>query len=129
MSTWHYYDEKGEKVTVTGGQLKGLAKAGRITPDTIIETEDGKTAPARKIKGLTFLEATPTDTPPLEATESKTLPPQPAPEVAPETTAVPKEESVPPAASQESFLSKAYANAKIAAAIVAEQATITSVQS
>ena len=34
--------------------MKGLAKAGMITPDTIVETEEGKSAPARKVKGLTF---------------------------------------------------------------------------
>jgi len=54
MATWHYYNEKGEKITVTGGQIKGLAKAGLITPDTIVETEEGKSAPARKVQGLTF---------------------------------------------------------------------------
>ena len=54
MSKWFYYNESGEKIEVTGGQLKGLAKAGLITPDTIVETEEGKSAPARKIKGLTF---------------------------------------------------------------------------
>lgn len=42
---------------VTDGQLKGLAKTGRITPETMVETEDGKTALARKVKGLTFPEA------------------------------------------------------------------------
>ena len=57
MAKWFYYNESGEKIEVTGGQLKGLAKAGRITPDTIVETEEGKTAPARKVKGLTFIEA------------------------------------------------------------------------
>ena len=58
MSTWFYYDSQGQKQgPVTGGQLKGLAKAGRITPETVVETEDGKTAPARKVKGLTFIEA------------------------------------------------------------------------
>jgi hypothetical protein len=54
MANWYYYNESGEKIEVTGGQLKGLAKSGVITPDTMIETEDGKTAPARKVKGLTF---------------------------------------------------------------------------
>ena len=54
MANWYYYNEKGEKITVTGGQLKGLAKAGVITPETVIETVDGKSAPARKVKGLTF---------------------------------------------------------------------------
>ena len=58
MANWFYYNENGEKVAVTGGQLKGLAKAGVITPDTVVETEEGKTAPARKVKGLTFGEPT-----------------------------------------------------------------------
>jgi len=56
MSTWYYYNESGEKIEVTGGQLKGLAKAGLITPETIVETEDGKKARAGKVKGLTFPE-------------------------------------------------------------------------
>ena len=54
MANWFYYNDKGEKIAVTGGQLKGLAKAGVITPGTMVETEDGKTAPAKKVKGLTF---------------------------------------------------------------------------
>ena len=70
MSNWFYYNEKGEKIAVTGGQLKGLAKTGLITPGTMVETEDGKTAPARKVKGLTFI------TP--ESTPSATAPPAPS---------------------------------------------------
>jgi len=57
MAKWFYYNESGEKIEVTGGQLKGLAKAGMITPETIIENEEGKKAPARKVKGLTFGES------------------------------------------------------------------------
>jgi len=56
MANWFYYNEQGEKISVTGGQLKGLAKAGLITPDTIVETEEGKTARAGKVKGLAFSE-------------------------------------------------------------------------
>jgi hypothetical protein len=48
MAKWFYYNESNEKIEVTGGQLKGLAKAGMITPDTIVETEEGKTAPVRR---------------------------------------------------------------------------------
>jgi len=59
MSKWFYYNENGDKVEVTGGQLKGLAKAGIITPGTLVETEEGKKAPAKHVKGLTFLTATP----------------------------------------------------------------------
>ena len=70
MSNWYYYNEKGEKIAVTGGQLKGLAKAGLITPGTLVETENGVKAPAKKVKGLTF--GTPGSTP------SATAPPEPA---------------------------------------------------
>jgi len=70
MSTWYYYNEQGEKIETTGGRLKGLAKAGMITPETIVENEEGKKAPARKVKGLTFATAaTPESAPPVE-TES-----------------------------------------------------------
>lgn len=55
MTTWYYYDGNGDKIEVTGGQLKGLAKAGLITPDTIVETEDGKKARAGKVNGLAFV--------------------------------------------------------------------------
>ena len=54
MANWYYYNESGEKIEVTGGQLKELAKTGMITPETIVETEDGKKARAGKVKGLTF---------------------------------------------------------------------------
>jgi len=88
MSNWFYYNEKGEKIAVTGGQLKGLAKAGLITPDTIVETEEGKQAPARRVKGLTFSETvqsiptlvkTPIEPKPLAQAPSNTVNPFTAP--------------------------------------------------
>ena len=57
MAQWFYYNESGEKIEVTGGQLKGLAKAGMITPETFVETEEGKTGLAKHVKGLTFVAA------------------------------------------------------------------------
>ena len=57
MSKWYYYNTNGDKIEVTGGQLKGLAKAGHITPGTLVETENGVKAPAKKVKGLTFADA------------------------------------------------------------------------
>jgi len=54
MAILYYFNEQGDKVSVTGKELKELAKAGTIVPDTIIETVDGKQAPARRVKGLTF---------------------------------------------------------------------------
>ena len=59
MANWFYYTGKGEKIEVTSGELKQLALQGAITPETIVETADGKSAPARKVKGLTFAEANP----------------------------------------------------------------------
>ena len=56
-TTWYYFDSNGEKQgPISGGRLKGLAKAGLITPETVVETETGKTALAKKVKGLTFIE-------------------------------------------------------------------------
>jgi len=56
-TTWHYYDSDGQKQgPISGGRLKRLAKTGRITPETMIETENGKVVPAVKIQGLTFSE-------------------------------------------------------------------------
>jgi hypothetical protein len=68
MAKWFYYNENGEKTEVTGRQLKELAKSGQITPETMIETEEGKTAPARKVTGLTFAssEATPSESATVE---------------------------------------------------------------
>lgn len=57
MAKWFYYNENGEKIEVTGTQLKELAKQGIVTPNTTIETEEGKSAPARRVKGLTFVVA------------------------------------------------------------------------
>ena len=81
MANWHYYNEQGEKITVTGRELKELAKAGLITPGTLVETEDGKKAPAKKVKGLTF----------AEATSSEQKPEVTTPEPDPFTSAPPKE--------------------------------------
>jgi len=77
MAIWYYYNENGEKIEVTGGQLKGLAKAGQITPDTIVETAEGKTAPARRVKGLKFA-GTEQSKPTSETTSSE---PEPLPSV------------------------------------------------
>jgi len=55
ITTWFYYDNNGAKQgPVTDGQLKGLAKAGKITSGTAVENESGKTVPASRVKGLTF---------------------------------------------------------------------------
>lgn len=83
MSNWFYYNEQGEKISTTGGQLKGLAKAGLITSETVVETEGGKKAPARKVKGLTFLSLETAQPAGSEIYGVATLPPEPSPFTAP----------------------------------------------
>jgi len=53
-TTWFYYNEQGEKISITSRELKELAASGKITPETVVETDEGKSAPARKVKGLKF---------------------------------------------------------------------------
>ena len=98
---WYWYDENGTKHgTVTGGQLKGLARQGIITPETIVETEGGKQAKAKKVSGLFKTETQPTSGTPADIvpTESSSivLPPSatsnpftavPVPSLAPPTVA------------------------------------------
>jgi len=59
MTNFYYYNENGDKISVTGKHLKLLAENGHITPETIIENENGKQALAGKVKGLTFAETLP----------------------------------------------------------------------
>ena len=65
MSNWFYYDSNAQKQgPYTSAQFKELAKQGVVTPDTMIETDEGKTAPARRMKGLTFAHAVQPQAPP-----------------------------------------------------------------
>ena len=52
MTHWYYY----EKISVTGEELKELAKKGTITPETFIEDPTGRTGLAKDVKGLAFSE-------------------------------------------------------------------------
>lgn len=55
MANYFYTDVSGNKQgPVSGSQIKEFAKTGQITPQTIVETEDGKTFSASKVRGLTF---------------------------------------------------------------------------
>ena len=77
MAKWFYYNENGDKIEVTGGQLKGLAKTGAITPETIVETEDGKKARAGKVQGLGFApqaESVPSSAPSIPQAPAPTEP-------------------------------------------------------
>jgi hypothetical protein len=59
MAIWYYYNSLGKRVLISSAEeLKQLAAAGVILPDTIIENEKGYTAKAWKIKSLEFSENT-----------------------------------------------------------------------
>ncbi|MGL4943774.1 MAG: hypothetical protein ACRC46_11355 [Thermoguttaceae bacterium] len=61
MANWFYTDANGQKQgPVNNAQLVALVKQGIIAQETIVENEQGKSAPARKVKGLVFPE-TPTN--------------------------------------------------------------------
>jgi hypothetical protein len=62
MANFYYYDNNGNRTSVTADELTSCAMLGLITPDTIIENEKGQKAPAGKVKGLTFPEIAPPKT-------------------------------------------------------------------
>lgn len=58
MASWFFYENNQKYGPITDQQLQQFATAGRITPETIVETEAGRW-PAKAIKGINF----PTDSP------------------------------------------------------------------
>jgi hypothetical protein len=55
MAKYYYYNEAGAKEgPFSGTEIKMHAKAGLIKPETVLEMDDGKKCPARKISGLEF---------------------------------------------------------------------------
>ena len=85
MTQWFYYDKNGEKRETNADELKRMAQNGTITPDTIVETENGKKAKAGNVKGLIFLDVAP---PPIwewpvEPTHIRHVPPPLPPQSAP----------------------------------------------
>jgi hypothetical protein len=55
MANFFYYDENGTKQgLITPQEMKTLAKNGTVTPETIVENEQGQRGKAKQIKGLTF---------------------------------------------------------------------------
>lgn len=64
MANWYYYSKTGEKVgPVSATSLKELARQGLITPETKVENQNGRTAVAGQINGLTFAETKPPEMP------------------------------------------------------------------
>ena len=55
MANWYYYTADREKIgPIRGKELKQLALQGTITPETFVEDENGRTALAKNVTGLTF---------------------------------------------------------------------------
>lgn len=70
MANWFYYNDNGEKIgPIRGRDLIQLAKHYVITPETVVENEDGQAVPAKQITGLMF-----PDTMPSGATPSRAAP-------------------------------------------------------
>ena len=63
MSQLFYYDKSGNKKPTTVSELKTLASSGAIDRHTVVETDDGRRAPAEKVKGLEFPESPVTSAP------------------------------------------------------------------
>jgi hypothetical protein len=62
MANWYYYDEKGRKLgPVTNTELRQLVAYGIITPKTLLENGNGRSATAGEIRGLDFPKAPPTN--------------------------------------------------------------------
>ena len=59
MTNWYYYEDDGQRQGVySDGQLKWLAKHGIVTPDTLVESDEGGVTQAKKVRGLLFMEIT-----------------------------------------------------------------------
>ena len=56
---------------MSGTELKELARTGKITPGTLVESPEGKAAPAKRVKGLKFAE------PPILSVEEDEIEPLP----------------------------------------------------
>ena len=93
MANWNFYNEQGEKISVTGKELKELALTGKVTPDTSVEAPSGRTGLAKDVKGLTFAEAVQPEIYDVRSPEPKPLPSIPVPpiEVNPFTSPAPIE--------------------------------------
>ena len=90
MPNFFYTDANGRKHgPVNSQQLKALAEQGVITPETVIENENGKSAPAIKVKGLTFVAVSPPITQPVQMPVPPVVP-SPRVEPNPFTAAPPK---------------------------------------
>ena len=60
MSNWYYYDASGNKNgPVRASALKALAQQGIVTPETIIENEQGRAVKASDVRGIAFPENRP----------------------------------------------------------------------
>ena len=79
MEIYCYIGEDKKRIgPVSSAELKDMARAGNVKPDTIVEV-DGKKAPARKVKGLFF----PPAAVPPEIPSAPIVPPPPLPEMKP----------------------------------------------
>jgi len=78
MANWYYYDKNGYKIgPVKGRDLNRLAQEGTIVPETRVEDENGRTALAKNVKGLSFYEARESESNPFSGNMSSVVAPLP----------------------------------------------------
>ena len=59
MTNWYFYEDDGQRQgAYSDGQLKWLAKNGIVTPDTLVESDEGGVSQAKKVRGLMFMDTT-----------------------------------------------------------------------
>ena len=97
MANWYYYNENGEKIgPIRGRDLKQLVQQGTITRETLVEDENGRTALANNVRGLTFSETVQSEAIPYTKSDTFTITHTP---VAPTASTV----SVPPPTPKQVF--------------------------
>lgn len=98
MAEQWYCQLDGEQVgPIDSAQLQGLARRGRLTPETLVRTASGKNwVPASKVNGLKFV-APVTESAPSSAAPAKVAPVATAPVAASPVAATPAAETTTPA--------------------------------
>jgi hypothetical protein len=78
MTNWFYYDTQGNKIgPIPSVALQALAQQRIVTPDTVVETDEGKRGQAGQIKNFQFPETDSPVLPPVQPPQSVAVPMSP----------------------------------------------------
>jgi len=88
--SWFYYTADNQRIgPFAASVLKQFAKAGVITPDTIVENVNGRQEKAGNVRGLTFSTAVPVPTSVPGPAAVSELVPVPTPQISPPPASLP----------------------------------------